>query len=378
MKKQAETGKLALWGVGGQGIRVVFSLPEEVRRLVNPVAADADIQSLVCAPPGGKIRIGSEPAGGGFDDDPEKLERAFRESEEKIREKLSSVRTLLIAGGLGGAVSSTVIPALCRLAGKMKLPALAFVTRPFGFEGKQRDRVFRESRERIIKSGAGLVCFSLDRLVGEVDDDTPHQEVFHRCDRILRDAVECAAAYLSAPPEAGGSRSGLVRLLSVPGEAVLGTEPADGPGDLVRAAKAALSSLALTPAELAGTRGILVQIDSPGPLPFRQVEKAVGAVSGVLGEETELLYTVSLSGRTGGEIIFRILAAGLPGRRARAAPGPLPVAKTAEGTRPRQKEIDFNKFTRGVFADSEPTSREGEDLDIPTFVRQGVRLDEED
>ena len=378
MKNQAETEKPAVWGVGGQGIRVVFSLPEEVRRLVKPVAVDADIQSLICAPPGRKIRIGSGPAGDGLGADPEKLEQAFRESEEKIREKLSSVRTLLIAGGLGGGVGSEVIPALCRLAGKMNIQTLAFVTRPFGFEGKKRDRVFRESRERIEKSGAGLVCFSLDRLVGKVDDDTPHQEVFHRCDRILRDAVECAAAYLSAPPEAGGVRSGLGKIFSGPGEAVLGAESAAGPDDLVRSAKSALSSLSLTAAELAGTRGILVQIDSPGSLPFRQVEKAVGAVSGVLGERTELLYIVSRYGRPGPEITFRILAAGIPDRRSRAAPGPLPVAKTAEGARPRQEEIDFNKFTRGAFADSEPTSREGEDLDIPTFVRKGVQLDEED
>ncbi len=377
MKKQEETGRLALWGVGGQGIRVVFSLPEEVRRLVKPVAADADIQALVCAPPGGKIRIGAGPTGGGFGDDPEKLERAFRKSEEKIREKLSSVRTLLIAGGLGGCAGSSIIPALCRLAGKLKIPTLAFVTRPFTFEGKKRDRVFRESKERIEESGAGLICFSLDRLVGKVDDDTPHQEVFHRCDRILRDAVECAVAYLSAPPEAGGARSGLARIFPGPGEAVLGTESAAGPEDLVRSAKAALSSLSLTPAELAGVRGILVQIDSAGPLPFRQVEKAIGSVSGVLGDRTELLYIVSRPGRPGGEIIFRILAAGVPDLRSRAAPGPLPVAKTAGGGRPRQEKIDFNKFTRGVFADSEPTSRGGEDLDIPTFVRQGIQLDEE-
>jgi hypothetical protein len=37
--------------------------------------------------------------------------------------------------------------------------------------------------------------------------------------------------------------------------------------------------------------------------------------------------------------------------------------------------IDFNKFTRGVFAETDPTLSDGEDLDIPTFVRKGISLD---
>ena len=48
---------------------------------------------------------------------------------------------------------------------------------------------------------------------------------------------------------------------------------------------------------------------------------------------------------------------------------------TADRPESRQEEIDFNKFTRGIFADDGPTTREGEDLDIPTFVRKGIELD---
>lgn len=378
MNKQAEPGKLAIWGVGDQGIRVICSLPEDVRRLVKPVALDSDIQSLICAPTVQKIRIGLKvDSGNGIRVDRERLEKAFRGGEEKIREKLSSVRTLLIVGGLGGGVASTLIPALCRAARQLKIFTLVFATRPFAFEGKKRHRVFQEAREKIEESGVGLSCFSLDRLVGKVEDDTPHQEVFHRCDRILQDAVECAIAYLSAPPEQGGDRAALGNIFAGSGEAVMGVEEAAGPEDLVKSAKAALSSLSLTAAELAGVRGVLVQIDAAGPIPFRQVKEAVGSVSRLLGEETELLYTVTRQKKSDEKISFRLLAGGISLRPPRAEGTPIPVTLNRDGHRPQQKKMDFDKFTRGLFADSEPTSREGEDMDIPTFIRKGIQLDEE-
>jgi cell division protein FtsZ len=378
MNKQEEPGKLTLWGVGDQGIRVISSLPEDIRRLVKPVAVDSDIQSLICAPTIQKIRI--EPkadSGPGIRADPEKLEKAFRASEEKIREKLSPAKTLIIVGGLGGGVASALIPALCRCARQLKIYTLVFATRPFAFEGKKKYRIFKEAREKIEESGVGLACFSLDRLVGKVEDDTPHQEVFHRCDRILMDAVECAISYLAAPPEQGGDRAALGNIFAGAGEAIMGVEMTAGPQDLVKSAKAALSSLSLTAAELAGVRGVLIQIDGPGPIPFGRVKEAIGAISQLLGEETDVLYTVTRQKKADERISFRLLAAGISPPLARAEGSPIPVTLNRDGHRPRQREMDFDKFTRGLFADSEPTSREGEDLDIPTFIRKGIQLDGE-
>lgn len=378
MNKQEDIGKLALWGVGGQGIRVLSSLTEGVRRLVKSVAVDSDLQSLVCSPTAQKIRIGAESSSGpDIGSSPEQLKQAFRETEEKIREKLSSIRTLLIVGGLGGGFGSSVVPDLCRIARQMKIFTLVFATRPFTFEGKRSNRIFEAARGKIEADSVGLACFSLDRLVGKVEDDTPHQEVFRRCDRILKDAVECAVAYLTSPPELGGSRTELGNIFSGTGEAVMGVGEAAGPEDLVRSAKVALSALALTAAELARVRGVLIQIDGSGPIPFRTIEQSIGSISKLLSEETDVLYTITRFRKPKEPVGFRLLASGIPERGARSSRSRIPVTKAVDPSEDRQEQIDFNKFARGIFSPGEPTSRNGEDLDIPTFVRQGVELDEE-
>lgn len=54
-----------------------------------------------------------------------------------------------------------------------------------------------------------------------------------------------------------------------------------------------------------------------------------------------------------------------------SAPSPLTAKPPAE---PRQESLQFEPVTRGRFEKSEPTIVDGQDLDVPTFMRRNVRL----
>ncbi len=376
MSKEKTEEKISLWGVGGWGVRIAGALPEEYRRRLEIVAVDSDIQSLVCSPVDDKMTIGQKSAPGrGGGGDRRKGDQTFRESEAKMKEKLGDSRAVLIVGGLGGGVGSSLIPALCGLARGLGILTLAFVTRPFFFEGKKKNLLFGQARKKIEETGAGLACFSLDRLVGPVEDDTPHDEVFRYCDRILEEAVESVIAYLADLPRSGGDYTSLETILTVPGETVMGSHQATGPDQLVAAVKGAFSALSLSPAELAQARGLFIQIEAAGPVPFRRLEQAIGAVSERLDEEVELLYTISRNPAAGEKIAVRVIATGLPERVGGGSAHEVPVTLTTEVRPATQTEIDFKKLARGAFVDSDPTLLDGEDLDIPTFVRKGVALE---
>ncbi|MEA1927799.1 MAG: hypothetical protein U9N73_06295, partial [Candidatus Auribacterota bacterium] len=59
-----EEKKIALWGIGDWGIRIVGSVQPEYSRRVKVVALDTDMQSLVCSPLAHKIAIGENTTGG--------------------------------------------------------------------------------------------------------------------------------------------------------------------------------------------------------------------------------------------------------------------------------------------------------------------------
>jgi cell division protein FtsZ len=41
---------------------------------------------------------------------------------------------------------------------------------------------------------------------------------------------------------------------------------------------------------------------------------------------------------------------------------------------PKQETLPLDNITRGRFDKSEPTLYDGQDLDVPTFLRRGIRL----
>jgi cell division protein FtsZ len=45
-----------------------------------------------------------------------------------------------------------------------------------------------------------------------------------------------------------------------------------------------------------------------------------------------------------------------------------------EKVQARQEVLQFEAITRGRFEKSEPTIIEGQDLDVPTFLRKNVRV----
>ena len=58
---------------------------------------------------------------------------------------------------------------------------------------------------------------------------------------------------------------------------------------------------------------------------------------------------------------------------AEEAPKPEP-ATARKSSKPKQETLPLEGVSRGRFDKSEPTLHEGEDLDVPTFIRRGVSL----
>jgi len=308
---------IALWGIGDWGIRIVGSIQTEYCRQVKTVVMDTDMQSLICSSQvSSKIVMGGDTTGGlGTGGDIEKAEQSFRESEEKIKEELRGCKVLLIVGGIGGGVGSGVIPLLCEYAAREDIFTLVFITRPFEFEGRKKNLCFQQSREKIEASVGGLAYFSLDRLVGRVGDETLHDEVFSHCDSILRESVEAVIAYLTSLKPRQGDYASLSNLLSNTGETVMGVCESAGPEELTGAIKGAISALSLSASELGSVRGFLVHIDSGDELSFHGVGKAIGFLSGLIGEDSDLLYTITRNQIPGGKVIVRIIAAGVPEKK---------------------------------------------------------------
>jgi cell division protein FtsZ len=56
------------------------------------------------------------------------------------------------------------------------------------------------------------------------------------------------------------------------------------------------------------------------------------------------------------------------------AADPLPILPAIPKREERQETLQFEPVTRGRFEKSEPTIVDGQDLDVPTFLRRNMRV----
>jgi cell division protein FtsZ len=63
-----------------------------------------------------------------------------------------------------------------------------------------------------------------------------------------------------------------------------------------------------------------------------------------------------------------------PKKKPLIAPKAEPESPKREKAAARQEVLQFEPVTRGRFEKSEPTIVEGQDLDVPTFLRKNIRV----
>jgi cell division protein FtsZ len=212
--------------------------------------------------------------------------------------------------------------------------------------------------------------------------------------------------------------SGPVRITRGDLKAVLGSSAAatyfghgksSGTNRLNEALERALKSRLLTRfSKVRPTDPVLLFLRGPSDLSFAEVQLAVAEVERVAGKECRVKVGVCPDGSPDSPLEVFVIAsagetqpaspptaqtygntvAGTPSRAVSPAvgnamtnpsPAIAPATRPAKGSKKvaaKQTQAVFNLdgYQRGRFDKSEPTIIEGEDLDVPTFIRKGIKL----
>jgi cell division protein FtsZ len=189
---------------------------------------------------------------------------------------------------------------------------------------------------------------------------------------------------------------------------LFGYGSAEGSNRLHEALEAALKSPLLSIAgkgqSLREASMMLLLLSGPSDLSFAEVQRAVSEIERIVGERCQIKVGVHAKGSPGSLLELFITAS--PGgvrtpaknsetapivtqmtpppvhqpeenaAKVTAAPLPTKVTKPTKGSPVKQTQgvLDLDTYQRGRFDKSEPTIVAGEDLDIPTFLRKGVKL----
>jgi cell division protein FtsZ len=414
-----------LIGLGNAGVHLADRVAMSGLAGVEVIAMNTDSQALVSSICERKITLGEKATRGlGAGGDPDVGAEAARESLEEIRAAVEGAGLIFLCAGLGGGTGSGVAPLVAEAAREAGATVFLLVTSPFSFEGRRRAAQATGALAALSRHAQVMVHFENDRMSELASPRSGIGETFAASDALLSACVTSLVGILRG---GGPMPVGLSDVLSAlgGGSAAGAFGRGEGTGDnrahdaLARALKSPLLDRGRL---LDESHSVIVHISGPSSLTFAEVSAIMQELGKHLAADARLFLGVATQTGTADPVCVTILAnyqasgetrpavpvAAVPAARPRPEPrreepAPVEVAavvqedskplfpepereqaavaarqtrepKTAPRPAPaapkvKQETLQFESVARGRFEKSEPTIVEGEDLDVPTFLR---------
>ena len=139
VESETAQAKIRVIGVGGAGGNAVNSMITSGMSGVDFAVVNTDAQDLSRSLAPRRYQLGAEITKGlGAGARPNIGREAAYEDKEALSEMVRDCDMVFITAGMGGGTGTGAAPVLAEIAKEADVLTVGVVTRPFGFEGKQR------------------------------------------------------------------------------------------------------------------------------------------------------------------------------------------------------------------------------------------------
>jgi cell division protein FtsZ len=409
---------IKLIGVGGAGSNAVDRLKMENLERLQLAVINTDHQALSSSPVQDKVLIGmSVTRGLGAGGDPELGREAAETDREKIATVVKDCDLVFLVTGMGGGTGSGASPVVAEIAAEAGALVIAFVTMPFSFEGGRRLKQAEEGLRALRQVCDAVIPLPNDVLLQEAGENETVLDSFARADEWIGRGVKSIWSMLF--------KTGLINLDFATlrqafhtrgGKTLFGL----GAGEGENAVADAIASLKLCPLlhvpEFSRKADrLLVNILGGADLSLPKVNELMTAITDQFGRDSHIIMGAVIDENMPGRVEVCVIGTsdmggrGLPQRRVVPAksgktPAAAPVAptriergdepeappasvppkgaldlaldtKTKPTAKAAQDEFGFGEVeTRGHFEKTDRNLFDGQDLDVPTYLRRGIKI----
>ena len=372
---QLQDAVIKVIGVGGCGGNAVDHMIEKGVQGVEFIVINTDAQALNRNKARTQLQIGATITKGlGAGAIPDVGRAAAEEDRERIADLIRGANMVFITAGMGGGTGTGAAPVVAQIAKEMDVLTVAVVTKPFIHEGK-RMRLAQVGIEALSKSVDSLIIVPNEKLMTVLGEDTSLLDAFSASNSVLQGAVAGIAEVINVPGLMNVDFADVRTLMSENGMAMMGSATASGSDRAKVAAERAMSSPLLEDVNLAGARGVLINISSSNKLTLREFREITNSVQFAIEEATVIVGSV-FDESMGDELRVTIVATGLnsPLDRKQAKPELVYGQRTGTDNEPL---IEVNYEVPAVMRNGrhreavEAMRQSGVDtLDIPSFLRK--------
>ncbi|MGU3794886.1 cell division protein FtsZ [Vibrio diabolicus] len=405
MMEMSDDAVIKVVGVGGGGGNAVEHMVRESIEGVEFISVNTDAQALRKTSVGNVIQIGGDITKGlGAGANPQVGRDAALEDRDRIKDSLTGADMVFIAAGMGGGTGTGAAPVIAEVAKELGILTVAVVTKPFSFEGKKRLAFAEQGIDELSKHVDSLITIPNEKLLKVLGRGVTLLEAFASANDVLKNAVQGIAELITRPGMINVDFADVRTVMSEMGHAMMGSGIAKGEDRAEEAAEMAISSPLLEDIDLAGARGVLVNITAGLDMRLDEFETVGNTVKAFASDNATVVIGTSLDPDMTDEIRVTVVATGIgnekkpditlvAGGKAKVAPTPqAQPQQQAAATQAEEKSaqtLQSNQVQEKPQVTPQPTNtvssspasssqssaapkqeKESGYLDIPAFLRR--------
>jgi cell division protein FtsZ len=364
-------------GVGGGGGNALEHMVANEIEGVDFICANTDAQALRKSAANTHLQLGTDITKGlGAGANPDIGRQAALEDRERIMEVIKGADMVFIAAGMGGGTGTGAAPVVAQVAKEMGILTVAVVTKPFPFEGNKRLKVANAGLSELSQHVDSLITIPNEKLLAVLGKEMSLLNAFKAANDVLLGAVQGIAELITREGMMNVDFADVRTVMSEMGMAMMGTGKASGENRAVEAAQLAVSSPLLEDVDLAGARGVLVNITAGLDMTIAEFEAVGNIVKDFASEDATVVVGTVIDPEMTEELRVTVVATGLGSPHAvKIAPAPEAVAAPIEIVK-KPVDINYDEPTiirnRGLSQAKQVVNSDVnmEYLDVPAFLRR--------
>ena len=360
-------------GVGGGGGNAVEHMVQQNIDGVDFVCANTDAQALKNTSARTVLQLGTNITKGlGAGANPDLGRQAALEDRERIMEVIQGADMVFIAAGMGGGTGTGGAPVVAQIAKDMGILTVAVITKPFPFEGKKRMQVAEDGIKQLTEYVDSLITIPNEKLLSVLGKSVSLLDAFKAANNVLLGAVQGIAELITRPGLINVDFADVKTVMSEMGMAMMGSGVAKGESRAQEAAESAVASPLLENIDLAGAKGILVNITAGMDMAIGEFEEVGNTIKAFASENATVVVGTVIDPEMSEDLRVTVVATGLGNAlRHREKPMSL-VAKGSDGQinydKLKKPAVMRQKASNGGYPPQDESNMDY--YDIPAFLRR--------
>ncbi len=359
MDTQTQNAVIKVIGVGGGGGNAVNHMINAELEGVEFICANTDAQALRDSEVRTVLQLGNGVTKGlGAGANPDVGRQAAMEDRDRIQDAIEGADMVFITAGMGGGTGTGAAPIVAEVARELGILTVAVVTKPFVFEGGVRMKIAEQGIDELQEHVDSLITIPNQKLAAVLGTEMSLLNAFKAANDVLLHAVQGISELITRPGMINVDFADVKTVMSEMGVAMMGTGAGSGDNRARQAAEAAIQCPLLEDINLAGAKGILVNITGSANMSIGEFEEVGHTVREFADDDATVVVGTVIDPDLQDELRVTVVATGL-GRKEEAT----------ETQVPRLVETDVvDSGTAGEQTQPKPDYR---DLESPTAIRRG-------